>query len=257
MENKLNINLANNYKNNSQKIRIITENWVEKNIFCPKCGNNLKKFENNKPVADFYCKNCKEEFELKSKGGKSFGKKITSGSYKKMIERINSLNNPNFIFLLYDKKDYIIEEIFIIPKKFFVSDIIEKRNKLKKTAKRSGWIGSNILIKNIPSISKVYYIKNYEFLEKTIIMNNWQNTNIIKKDNYNARGWLYDILNCINKVDKKFNLQDIYKFENELAKKHPNNKNIKAKIRQQLQILRDNNILKFLGDGNYEIYNQY
>ncbi|WP_369426147.1 hypothetical protein [Oceanotoga teriensis] len=44
---------------------------------------------------------------------------------------------------------------------------------------------------------------------------------------------------------------------NLLAKKHLNNKNIKAKIRQQLQILRDNNILKFLGDGNYEIYNQY
>jgi type II restriction enzyme len=30
-----------------------------------------KRYENNKPVADFYCEKCLEDFELKSKKGKN------------------------------------------------------------------------------------------------------------------------------------------------------------------------------------------
>jgi type II restriction enzyme len=36
------------------------------------------------------------------------------------------------------------------------------------------------------------------------------------------------------------------------TKKYPNNNNIQAKIRQQLQILRDKGYLKFTGRGKYE-----
>lgn len=30
--------VAENYKSNSQKIRVITEQWVSNNLFCPYCG---------------------------------------------------------------------------------------------------------------------------------------------------------------------------------------------------------------------------
>ncbi|NPA74437.1 MAG: restriction endonuclease, partial [Epsilonproteobacteria bacterium] len=61
-----------------------------------------------------------------------------------------------------------------------------------------------------------------------------------------------DIIKCIEKLDKQsFTLKDIYQFENYLQIKHPENKNIKAKIRQQLQILRDKKYLKFVGRGKY------
>ncbi|BAQ24872.1 type II site-specific deoxyribonuclease [Streptococcus troglodytae] len=60
--------IAENYRSNSQKIRVITENWVLHNSYCLNCGNDyLSEFENNRPVADFYCQTCREEFELKSK----------------------------------------------------------------------------------------------------------------------------------------------------------------------------------------------
>ena len=66
-----NRNLALPYKSNSQAIRILTESWLSDNMYCPCCGNVvLKKFENNKPVADFYCEKCEEQFELKSSGKK-------------------------------------------------------------------------------------------------------------------------------------------------------------------------------------------
>lgn len=63
-----NIDLAEGYTSNSQIARVLTENWVKENSYCPNCGQlPLNDFENNMPVADFYCLNCKEEFELKSK----------------------------------------------------------------------------------------------------------------------------------------------------------------------------------------------
>ena len=67
----LNTKLAEGYSSNSQIARVLTEHWVKENSYCPCCGETpLNEFENNRPVADFYCKKCNEEFELKSKNGK-------------------------------------------------------------------------------------------------------------------------------------------------------------------------------------------
>jgi type II restriction enzyme len=60
------------------------------------------------------------------------------------------------------------------------------------------------------------------------------------------------ILSLVDRVDKaRFSLADIYAFEPLLAQLFPANKNIRAKIRQQLQVLRDLGQLKFLGSGIY------
>ncbi|MFM9944124.1 MAG: DpnI domain-containing protein, partial [Bacteroidia bacterium] len=90
--------LAEGYSSNSQIARVLTEAWVKENSYCPSCGNlPLNEFENNRPVADFYCVSCSEEFELKSKSG-LMSKTITDGAYASMIQRINSNKNPNFFF---------------------------------------------------------------------------------------------------------------------------------------------------------------
>ena len=43
----------------------------------------------------------------------------------------------------------------------------------------------------------------------------------------------------------------MYRFEEMLAIKHPDNHHVKDKIRQQLQMLRDNGIIEFIGRGHY------
>ena len=55
-----------------------------------------------------------------------------------------------------------------------------------------------------------------------------------------------------NISSKTFTIQDVYEFEGYLKQKFPNNKFIKEKIRQQLQVLRDKGVIKFLGQGNYQ-----
>ena len=95
---------AESYHSSSQKIRVITEDWAGQNIYCPCCGlKKVEHFENNRPVADFFCPYCHEEYELKSKSG-SIGDLINDGAYDTMISRINMSNNPNFFFLCYDKR---------------------------------------------------------------------------------------------------------------------------------------------------------
>ena len=58
------------------------------------------------------------KYELKS-NGTSIGKKVNDGAYKTMIERINSINNPNFFFMNYNKSNYRVENLIMVPKYFF------------------------------------------------------------------------------------------------------------------------------------------
>ncbi|MXP77460.1 restriction endonuclease [Lachnospiraceae bacterium WCA-9-b2] len=241
------------YHSNAQKIRVITESWVNNNLFCPYCGNTyIRQFENNRPVADFYCPNCLEEYELKSKKA-SINNKIAGGAYDTMIERINSINNPNFFFLHYGKEDLKVKNFIMVPKHFFVPSIIEKRNPLADTARRAGWVGCNIVLRQIPCEGRIYIIKDE--IEQPIdsIIANVKKTIFIKQFKIDARGWIIDILNCINKIDgDEFTLNQIYHFVESLALKHPENHYIKDKIRQQLQILRDKGIIEFKGSGHYK-----
>ena len=83
-------------------------------------------------------------------------------------------------------------------------------------------------------------------------MDKYKETEKLKTKDLDARGWIMDILNCINKLQKEeFSSRDMYEFTPELEEKHPDNHNVQAKIRQQLQILRDRNFIEFLGNGVY------
>jgi len=247
------LKLAEKYNSNSQKIRILTEAWVGSEIYCPNCGDKVENYGNNKPVADFYCKKCSEDFELKSKKGK-IGKKVSAGAYSQMIKRINSPQNPHFFFMGY-LATFSVNDFFVVPKYFFVPEIIEKRKALSEKAHRAGWVGSNILFSKIPDSGKIFYIEDGAEISKVKVLEKWQKTAFLKKvKKPELKGWILDIMNCIDSLKKKeFTLQDIYNFEKDLAVIHPENNNIKPKIRQQLQFLRDKGYLKFTEPGKYKL----
>ena len=247
-----NINLAMQYKSNSQAIRILSESWLSENMYCPCCGNIvLKKFENNQPVADFYCENCKEQFELKS-SGKKIENKIVDEAYATAIDRVNSKTNPDLFVLQYS--GYEVRNLVVVPKYFFTPSIIEKRKPLSENARRAGWVGCNILYGQIPLQGKIKIITNGEIVSPEIVLKEYQKASRLNIDNIEKRGWLFDVLNCVDKISNdRFSLEDMYKFERLLKIIHPQNNNIKDKIRQQLQFLRDRGIIEFIDNqGHYK-----
>ncbi|MFA6195992.1 MAG: DpnI domain-containing protein [Sulfurimonas sp.] len=245
--------LADKYSSHSQKTRILTEPFVEENFYCPYCGANLIGRKNNEKVRDFDCSKCKENYELKSKQGKSLGKTVPDGAYNVMIERINSNSNPNFYFLNYDKNNFDVINFCAVPNYFFTPNIIIPRK--KGIPNRPNYIMCSIDISGIPNTGKIFFIKDREIISKTKVLDDWNKTLFLKEsNNIQTKGWLLDMIQCIEKLgDNSFSLSDLYSFENYLKIKHPENNNIQAKIRQQLQILRDKGFLKFTTRGKYEV----
>ncbi len=249
---KFNIDLASLYTSNSQITRVLTESWVKENSYCPNCGKDkINEYPNNQPVADFFCAFCNEDFELKSKNGK-LGKKINDGAYSTMIDRISSENNPNFFFLTYSKNNWFVNNFLIIPKHFFQPKIIEKRNPLSSGARRAGWIGCNIDLQRIPELGRIFLVKNSVVADRKNVLETWSKTVFLRKESVEAKGWTLDVLKCLDRITSTdFSLNEVYKFEEELKLNHPDNNHIKDKIRQQLQILRDMNIIEFVSRGRY------
>ena len=61
-------------------------------------------------------------------------------------------------------------------------------------------------------------------------------------------------MKCVEQIGRDaFTLDDVYAFENELARVYPGNRNVRPKIRQQLQVLRDRGYLTFVGRGRYRL----
>lgn len=247
--------LADQYRSPSQKARVLTEGWVKKQVYCPNCGNSyLEKYSNGKPVADFFCGNCSEDFELKSKKS-SFGQRVVDGEYETMLARLSDTKTPNLFLLNYDLHSLQVSNLFVVPKHFFVPEIIEKRKPLSEEAERSRWVGCNILLGMIPQAGKIFLIKDKQVEPKEKVVSIWQKTLFLREEKAaKAKGWLLDVMRCIESLgQKEFSLADIYQFETILSQQHSNNRHIKDKIRQQLQLLRDKGYLKFVGRGKYSI----
>jgi len=254
MDLHFNQSLALGYHSGSQISRVLTEDWMARNMFCPVCGAPvLGHYEANKPVADFFCDDCKSDFELKSKESKKaiIGHKIADGAYGTMIERITSLRNPHLFVMTYS--NWTVNNLLIIPSYFFVPDIIEKRPPLKETARRAGWVGCNIEIGNIPDSGKIFIIRNSQQEDKSKVVDLYQRTLNLRTSKIDSRGWLLDVLRCVERIpNKEFGLEEVYAFTDELQQKHPGNNFVHDKIRQQLQYLRDKGFIKFTSRGHYQ-----
>lgn len=242
------------YSSGSQSARVWTERWVRDWVYCPNCGSpRIHPFPNNSPVADFLCESCREEYELKSQRS-LFGNKVLDGSFRTKCDRLAADNNPNLFLLNYDLKQRSVLNLFVVPKHFFVRDIIEERKPLAATARRAGWIGSNILLNQIPQSGKIFIVRAGQLVPKDSVLSKWQLTSFLRDQEQEARGWLIEVMKCVEAVGRReFQIADIYAFEDRLSRIYPDNRNVRPKIRQQLQFLRDRGYLDFVSRGYYRL----
>jgi type II restriction enzyme len=246
---------ADAYTSVSQKIRNLSENWFSREVYCPNCGQpNMDVYRNNRPVADFFCSHCSEDYELKSQA-KIFGPRVVDGAYRTMIERLKGLRNPNLFLLHYDAAGLSVLDLLVIPKYFFRPRNYRDTEAAVPNSPRAGWIGCNISLQCIPQSGRIFLIKNRVIEPKGQVLTKWQSTIFLRdlKD-VRAKGWLLNVMKCIEKVRKRtFTIEELYRFEDELRMTYPSNRHIREKMRQKLQILRDRGYLEFVGRGTYRL----
>jgi type II restriction enzyme len=219
------------YESPSQSARAWTEAWVRNHVFCPSCGSpTVRQFPANKPAADFHCLTCCEEYELKSKK-RSFGPRIPDGAYRTMSERVQATNNPNLMLLNYDLKQFAVTNLFVVPKHFFVQELIEKRKPLRPSAQRAGWVGCNILLSHVPESGKIFIVRNGLIQPKENVLEQWRRTLFLRDQSIEARGRLVEVMRCVEAIGKQeFQLDDVYAFENVLSGLYPNNRHVRQKF---------------------------
>lgn len=244
----------NNYKSNSQRVRVLTENWFNSQMYCPSCLNNsVTSYPNNKKVYDFLCDKCKTDYQLKA-SSKKFTNRVLDGEFNTMVRAVSYNKAPNFFLLHYSPEEWIVKDLLVVPKFFITPSVIEKRKPLTSTARRAGWVGCNILLKRIPEEGNISIVKNEKVIDKAKVNKTWRKMSFLNLKKPKARGWTADVLRCVEDLNKKeFVLQEIYKCKGYLSELHPNNKHVKDKIRQQLQVLRDNKLLEFISPGEYRL----
>ena len=249
----MNSALANNYKSRSQMARIVTEHWAASTLYCAACSSaNLTPSTNNTQAIDFICPQCAASYQLKSRS-KNSDDKIVDAGYEAMMTAVQSDTAPHLLLLHYTKT-WQVQNLMLIPKFFFTDSAIEKRKPLGPNARRAGWVGCNILLTAIASEGKLPLIQDGAVISPLDVRTSYQKVMPLANMNVSLRGWALDVFACISRLQKRsFTLTEIYQFEEHLASIHPENRNIRPKIRQQLQVLRDANILKFVALGKYHL----
>lgn len=236
--------LAVDYKSLSQKARVVSESWGEANLYCPNCSSpSLNSAPNNTKAFDYICPKCKLTFQLKSKSS-AFGTRILDSGYDAMISAIKDDRTPNLYALHYNKNSWQVENLILIPHFAFSTSAIEARKPLSPNARRAGWVGCFIALDKIPSDAKIQLISNGRYVSDAHVRKCFNRLRPLKEINSQERGWTLDILRIIRSLGKKeFKNSDIYDFESQLHKLHPDNNHVQAKIRQQLQFLRNKGFL--------------
>jgi len=146
----------------------------------------------------------------------------------------------------------MVENLSLIHRGCITGSCVIPRRPLAPTARRAGWQGCVIALDRIPRLGQIEVIKQGNVRKKKEVMEQWTRSESLLKAKPEFRGWLADVLTCVERLLSTFSLDDIYAFEEDLAEKHPENHNVRPKIRQQLQVLRDLGLVKFVSPGVYQ-----
>jgi type II restriction enzyme len=201
-------------------------------------------------ATDFLCPTCDQSYELKA--FKVLPKRsLVDGAYSALMGRILDGSAPT-LMMLERSEHWEIRSLTAIHHLFLTPEVIEKRKPLSDTARRAGWIGCKIRLDRIAPDAKISIIASGRPNDPETVRGSFKRFENLNKVSPAKRGWTNLTLGIVQSLQAhSFTLKDLYDREDDFATVYPTNKNIRPKIRQQLQVLRDLGYLIFLGNGAY------
>jgi type II restriction enzyme len=244
-------------------------------LYCANCdSSSLGETPANNRAIDFVCPRCRASCQLKAKHS-ALGETVTDGAYAAMVATIREDRTPNLLLMRYDLATWEVRDLLLIPSFMFSESAIIKRKPLAATARRAGWVGCNIDLHRIAPEARIPIIAASSPTDPAQVRARYTRLKPIREIKTAQRGWTLDVLNIVRRLvtrssgresahfksqsrltsaaTNEFNTADVYVFTRELEKLHPDNRHVKDKIRQQLQVLRDAGLLLHLGRGVWRL----
>lgn len=239
------------YTNPTQKARVVTESWMGHEGYCPSCLSALNPTATNFKAVDFCCSQCAIQFQLKSTKSK-IGLRIPDGAYSAMISAVRSDTSPALVLMRYDLAQWMVRDLIIIPSFALTEQAIIPRKPLAPSARRAGWVGCNIDLGQIAPEARVQLVVEGRSISEQKVAKRYANLKPLQTIKVSQRGWALAVMNAVRKLGlNKFTTQEAYQIEIEMHRLFPGNRNVRPKIRQQLQVLRDLGILVHLDRGTW------
>lgn len=250
--------LAEPFKSPAQRARSVTEAWGKENLFCPNCSSaHLESTRQGFKAVDYFCPGCSSAFQLKSKSS-GFGNRVVDGQYETFVKAMESDQSPNLFLLQYSRFDWTVLHLLLIPNFAIPPSAIEKRNPLGLTARRAGWVGCFIVLTEIPVEARISIVSKGCSASPGKVREAYGKVKPFRDLTFEQRGWTLDVLKVVHGLGKaQFTNQEIYAFSSDLAKRHPQNKHVRDKIRQQLQFLRDKGFLGQTVEGIWSLSSEF
>jgi type II restriction enzyme len=246
--------LAAAYRSGAQRARVVTEFWGESNLYCPNCSSpKLSRLRNNTKASDYSCPACGFWYQLKGQHSR-IGNRVADGAYAAMMNAIRHDETPNFYFMQYELATWRVKNLLLVPSFAFPPSAIIKRKPLSPTARRAGWIGCNIALNRVPAEARILVVTESAVMPASEVREKFKRVKPLKDISVTQRGWTLDVLNAVRTLGKsEFTTADAYAFTRELEKLHPDNRHVRDKIRQQLQVLRDLGLLLHVERGIWRL----
>jgi type II restriction enzyme len=241
-------------------------------------------------ASDYHCPHCGFWYQLKSKKS-PIGKSIRDGAYAAMMEAIREDRAPSYYFLHYDLATWSIRNLLPVPSFAFPPSAIIQCPPLSSTAHRAGWVGCNFNLSRIPVEARIYVVRTVSsergcvadqpqrvrIFEKAAtgapsagtqsrsgsgtfiippeeVREKFKRVKPLKEISVKERGWTLDVLNAVRSLGKvEFTNGDAYTLAERLEQLHPDNRHVRDKIRQQLQVLRDAKLLIHASSGLWRL----
>jgi type II restriction enzyme len=240
-------------KSRCQMARRVTEAWGEANLYCLSCDSDrVARLPCNSQAVDFACPKCSSSYQLKASRVWN-ERRIPDAGYDSMVRALRSDSVPNLLIMQYGD-NWSVRNLLAVPSFFFSLAAIQKRKPLAPTARRAGWVGCNILLSEIADVGKIRIVSDGTPVARDDVQRQYSFLKPMARVRANARGWTLDVLRMVRQLGKShFGIDDGYGFEKDLAALYPNNQNVRPKIRQQLQVLRDLGFIRFLDRGRYQL----
>jgi type II restriction enzyme len=259
--------LAAAYHSGAQRARVVTESWGQSNLYCPNCTSpKLTWLEPGHSASDYSCPKCNFWFQLKSQKSR-IGDSITDGAYAAMMNAIKRDELPSFYFMQYELATWRVRNLLLVPHFAFPPSAIIKRPPLSPTARRAGWVGCNFALTRLPADARIPVVTESRISPAAEVREKFRRVKPLKEISITQRGWTLDVLNIVRRLSLTrpaghplpsdgrgaFTTADAYAFTRELEKLHPDNRHVKDKIRQQLQVLRDAGLLSHVGRSEWRL----